>query len=366
LITQCAVSWMSADLTALQQSALHLLRLTQERNLLNEQSWAHLYLGCVAYQCNDLERAFQAFSTIVNRPYNSHGHAFWQAAFGLAAVYCAQDAGERAQALSDALLATAWEMGGANVLEEADALAAFVALQRGTLTAAQRWAEAYDRSRPIAPMSMFYAPPLVLARILLDPVAPQNLADAEAWINHVYHFSCETYNVRVQIELLALRAILQEARGAHTAALTLLEDAVRLAAPGGLMRVFIDLGAPLVSLLTELEGRGSTPAFVRRLLQNWPSLPKSGHTLAPSCPPAFAPTIGQVERNDFRSVPLTHREQEVLALLAQRLTAEEVAQQLVITENTVKRHRTNIYQKLGVSRLRDALAIAKTAGMLDT
>ena len=366
LITQCAVSWMSADLTALQQSALHLLRLTQERNLLNEQSWAHLYLGCVAYQCNDLERAFQAFSTIVNRPYNSHGHAFWQAAFGLAAVYCAQDAGERAQALSDALLATAWEMGGANVLEEADALAAFVALQRGTLTAAQRWAEAYDRSRPIAPMSMFYAPPLVLARILLDPVAPQNLADAEAWINHVYHFSCETYNVRVQIELLALRAILQEARGAHTAALTLLEDAVRLAAPGGLMRVFIDLGAPLVSLLTELEGRGSTPAFVRRLLQNWPSLPTSGHTLAPSCPPAFAPTIGQVERNDFRSVPLTHREQEVLALLAQRLTAEEVAQQLVITENTVKRHRTNIYQKLGVSRLRDALAIAKTAGMLDT
>ena len=62
---------------------------------------------------------------------------------------------------------------------------------------------------------------------------------------------------------------------------------------------------------------------------------------------------------------MTRREQEVLALLAQRFTADEIAQQLVISPNTVKRHRTNIYQKLGVNRLRDALAIAQATGLLE-
>ena len=55
----------------------------------------------------------------------------------------------------------------------------------------------------------------------------------------------------------------------------------------------------------------------------------------------------------------------MLALLAQRFTADEIAQQLVISPNTVKRHRTNIYQKLGVNRLRDALAIAQATGLLE-
>lgn len=172
LITHCAVSWMSADLATLQQSALHLLRLTQERKLLNEQGWAHLYLGRVAYQHNDLEGAFQEFTTIVSRPYRTHGHAFWQGVFGLAAIYCAQGAGEQAQALSDSLLATALEMGGANVLEEVRTLQAFVALQQRDRVAAQRWAATYERTQPMAPMSMFYAAPPVLARILLDSAAP--------------------------------------------------------------------------------------------------------------------------------------------------------------------------------------------------
>jgi LuxR family maltose regulon positive regulatory protein len=368
LITHCAASWMNADLTTLQQSAAHLLRLTQERNLLNEQGWAHLYLGCVAYQQNNLESAFQAFSTIVNRPYNTHGHAFWQAAFGLAAVLCAQGACERAQTLNDSLRATAWEMGGANVQEEADALTAFVALQRGQLVTTQRWAATYDRGQPIAPISMFYAPSLVLARILVDHATAQEHTRAQEWLQHLYEFSLATYNVRVQIEILALQAILHEVRGERAAALARLDNALQLAAPGGLVRVFIDLGAPLAPLLAELEGRESAPTLVRKILQSWPSLSEPIKPPHPALGRLLTPAAdgGKNDHNSFNSEPLTRREQEVLALLAQRLTAEEVAQRLVISENTVKRHRTNIYQKLGVNRLRDALAIAGATGMLES
>ncbi|MCL4830239.1 MAG: hypothetical protein KJZ95_22980 [Caldilinea sp.] len=358
LITQCAVSWMNADLTTLQENARHLLRLTQERNLFNEQGWAYLYLGCVAYQRNDLESARQAFSTIVDRPYSTHGHVFWQGAFGLAAVYCAQGGCEQAQILSDSLLATALEMGGANVLAEAQTLRAFVALLRGNSPEAQRWAAAYDRSQPLAPMSMFYAAPLVLARILLENAAPENLGDAEAWIEHIYKFSCETYNVRVQIEMLALQAVLREMSGKQAGALTLLKEAVHLAAPGGLVRVFTDLGAALTPLMTRLEAQGCVPMFVRKILQN---PPRTSSLVEPPTPTRFSITatdVGSIDHNVYIE-PLTRRESEVLELLAQYFTASEIAERLVISENTVKRHRANIYQKLGVNSRREALAVAR-------
>jgi ATP/maltotriose-dependent transcriptional regulator MalT len=55
--------------------------------------------------------------------------------------------------------------------------------------------------------------------------------------------------------------------------------------------------------------------------------------------------------------PLTERELEVLALIAAGLMNKEIAEQLVISLNTVLYHNKNIYSKLGVRKR--ALAIAK-------
>ena len=65
-----------------------------------------------------------------------------------------------------------------------------------------------------------------------------------------------------------------------------------------------------------------------------------------------------------RIEPLTRREIEILEFLAQRLSAKEIAQRLIISDRTVKRHTANIYQKLGVNSRRDAVAIALALGIL--
>jgi LuxR family maltose regulon positive regulatory protein len=62
--------------------------------------------------------------------------------------------------------------------------------------------------------------------------------------------------------------------------------------------------------------------------------------------------------------PLTERECQVLALLAQRLSNKEIAQALIISPQTVKRHAVNIYQKLQVSGRRAAVANAIRLGLL--
>ena len=60
---------------------------------------------------------------------------------------------------------------------------------------------------------------------------------------------------------------------------------------------------------------------------------------------------------------LTAREREVIALLARGQTNKEIAETLVITTNTVKRHLKSIFEKLEVHTRSAAAAKAVSAGM---
>jgi LuxR family maltose regulon positive regulatory protein len=62
--------------------------------------------------------------------------------------------------------------------------------------------------------------------------------------------------------------------------------------------------------------------------------------------------------------PLTNRELEILMLLAQRLSNKEIAQELVISPLTVKRHNINIYQKLNANNRREAVLVANHLGIV--
>ena len=54
--------------------------------------------------------------------------------------------------------------------------------------------------------------------------------------------------------------------------------------------------------------------------------------------------------------PLTARELEILRLVAEGLRNQEIADQLVISLSTVKRHIANAYGKLGVDHRTEAIA----------
>lgn len=62
--------------------------------------------------------------------------------------------------------------------------------------------------------------------------------------------------------------------------------------------------------------------------------------------------------------PLTPREQEILGLLAAGLTNREIAERLVVSPETVKKHTSTIYGKLRVSNRTSAAARARDLGLL--
>jgi ATP/maltotriose-dependent transcriptional regulator MalT len=63
--------------------------------------------------------------------------------------------------------------------------------------------------------------------------------------------------------------------------------------------------------------------------------------------------------------PLTNRELDILELLAQRLSNKEISEKLYISVETVKSHLKNTYQKLNVSKRRQAIEKAKNLGILN-
>jgi DNA-binding NarL/FixJ family response regulator len=60
---------------------------------------------------------------------------------------------------------------------------------------------------------------------------------------------------------------------------------------------------------------------------------------------------------------LTEREREILALVAQRLTNQEIADRLVLSTKTVRNHVSNIFTKLQVADRTQAIMRARDAGL---
>ncbi|WP_159138160.1 MULTISPECIES: response regulator transcription factor [unclassified Acinetobacter] len=79
--------------------------------------------------------------------------------------------------------------------------------------------------------------------------------------------------------------------------------------------------------------------------------------------PASSPPV---ERNhsDAEQEVLTHREKEILSLVAQGLSNREIAEQLCVSRYTVESHIKHIYRKLSVSRRTKAVSTARHLGIL--
>jgi LuxR family maltose regulon positive regulatory protein len=61
---------------------------------------------------------------------------------------------------------------------------------------------------------------------------------------------------------------------------------------------------------------------------------------------------------------LSGRERDVLRLLAQLMSTQEIAADLYVSVNTVKTHLKSAYRKLGVNRRHDAVRRARDLDLL--
>jgi LuxR family maltose regulon positive regulatory protein len=142
-----------------------------------------------------------------------------------------------------------------------------------------------------------------------------------------------------------LKALALQARRNTTEALQSLKQSLVLAEPEGYVRVFVDEGTPMATLLRQAAAYGVAPDYVNKLLAHFEGETKDEERKTEASPSSL------VE-------PLTKREREVLGLVVGGLSNQEIADALFISVGTVKTHVHNIYGKLGVRDRPQAIARA--------
>ena len=165
------------------------------------------------------------------------------------------------------------------------------------------------------------------------------------------------------VEILTVRALAQWRQEMHTDALLTLERALRLTAPEGFVRRFVDEGPVMATMLGAAQARGIAPDYVAQLLAAFSVSDKQTSRHAGqeserasvsllSQPPGRPTSQSLVE-------PLSARELEVLRLIASGKSNAEVARTLVIALSTVKTHTNSIFSKLQVTSRTQAIALAR-------
>jgi LuxR family maltose regulon positive regulatory protein len=155
------------------------------------------------------------------------------------------------------------------------------------------------------------------------------------------------------MEALALQALAFQSKGDVDQALRVLERALSIGEPEGYVRTFVDEGEAMAELLRQAASRGMAPQYVNKLLAAF-EVAEHG-PLEEIAPPADAQPLME---------PLSARELEVLRLLNTSLSSTEMADELVVSVNTVRTHIRSIYGKLAVHSRYEAAARAKELDLI--
>jgi LuxR family maltose regulon positive regulatory protein len=212
-----------------------------------------------------------------------------------------------------------------------------VLLRQGHLAAAAHLAETHKLPISLARVHLAQGDTST-ALAVLEPLRQQ--VEAKGWADE-------------RLKVMVLQAVALHAHGEKKEAVRVLAEALALAKPDGFIRIFVDEGPPMAHLLYEALAHGVEPVFIRRLLAAFPVV-ESEQTISS---PLSDPESEWVE-------PLSMREREVLQLIAEGLTNQEIAARLYLSLHTVKVHARNIYSKLAVTNRTQAVAKGKALGIL--
>jgi LuxR family maltose regulon positive regulatory protein len=333
-----------------ERAARALLKLAQEHRLDVSAAWAHRHLGSSYYERNELAAAIQHFSRALEQRYLAHFTCARDCFIGLALAYQAQGRSVAAEAAAAEMQAFYVDCGLTN-LPEVDSFQARLAYLRGDTGRALQALERVQPALTVPAISAYETAPLTRAMIHVMAGTAAQRSAAVSLLSDLRRLAEANHATWYLIRVLTLQAIALQQEGELASALAHMAQAVGLGAPGRVIRSIDELGPPVKRLLRHLVERGVEPAYVRDLLAVFPPAASERRPAVPS------PNGGLVE-------PLSGREMEVLTLLSQRLSNKEIAASLVVSPLTVKRHVTNILQKLGVASRWEATERAREFGLI--
>ncbi len=322
--------------------------------------WSHYLLGRYYYERNELNAAQSCFVEASSFPFGAQERVHFDSLMGLASIALARGDVAQADEFVRRGHVFARERASPSLRERAVSLQASIALARADRAAAVRYIHWLNPTVFSGHAFWLEQPHLTRAAVLIEQASPASLAEATHNLERYLAQAEGAHNLYLQVRAGALLALAYDAQGIATAALVQLEQTLARAAAGGFLRSMADSGAPLAALLRRLPVQGPGRAFADCVLAAC-SADAVAEAPGLSTPRVLAPVGPIGAARDL----LTEREQEILRLLAERLTDQEIAERLIISITTVRTHTRRIYGKLDVENRRQAISRAREYGLLE-
>jgi LuxR family maltose regulon positive regulatory protein len=238
------------------------------------------------------------------------------------------------------------------LLREVRAYQARLSLVMGDLSSVQRWSAGSVQPADDFLGSYQEREALVVARLLVaQRQEGQALHLLDDWLSDAQAKG----RARSEMEILILIALAHAALEDLSQAKQALVRALALAQPESYLRLFLDEGEPLAAILKILQPdikEEPLANFARALI--YAQAQRTRHENATSSG-SMAPIRQQMGILE----PLSEQEQRVLRLIGEGLTNPEIAQELIVSLNTIKTHVKSIYRKLNLSSRKEARQAAR-------
>ncbi len=249
------------------------------------------------------------------------------------------------------------------VIKQINALAAFINLRRGDIAFTDNWAKNSGLSADDTPDYQSEPAHLTFARWLIAREKPEQ---ASVLLSRLQSSAEEGKRQRIVLETMILQSIAQKNSGDENKAVEIIEKAVKFGESENFIRSFTDEGETVYDLLQIiLKKRGKiwgneSPRLLNYVLTLIKSFGEN------DVPKPISAVSNQAEDLPwwYRNDPLSEREIEVLALVAQGFSNQQIGNKLFIAAGTVKRHINNIYSKLDVHSRVQAIELARKFGII--
>ena len=218
-------------------------------------------------------------------------------------------------------------------MREASELRVLLLLRREVVEEATELANAYQL-------------PAALARTLL---AQGRGLDALRAIEAHRNMLEADFRTQDALKATVVQVIIHSAIGQEGKALQLLRECVAQAQPQGSIRLFVDEGTPIQTLLSQLQHETGMTSYVSRLLNAFGGQPAQNSLVS---------TPKVVSSSHLPLGTFSDRELEILRLIQEGHSNQNIGERLFLSLSTVKWHNQNIFSKLDVQRRTEAVARA--------